>query len=145
MLYPIDRLPLCGLTQEELVLLQCGYIWLQTYSTTEAMPQCTSASYSELWFILSYMQQIMSVMKSLPMSFDHFKQAHEARYNEAILFYTNNNSHDVTILTGLPANRVPRYIEVLHSKYEIIKGKVCTGADGLSASMRHLRVAETMS
>ncbi len=98
MLYPLDRLPIVPvlaepessktrttLTADERDEIQCVYLWLQAYSTAEAVPPPSpQPTYAELWFMLKYFRQIQLLVGSLPPWCDHIVTAHAARYLVAV-------------------------------------------------------------
>ena len=96
-LYPFATLPDMGLqlshgtdtharklSEDEIATLQSIYVWLCTYSSSELVPSTTTPSYSELYFVLKYFNQIQLLLRSLPNSFDHIKAEHKARFDAEI-------------------------------------------------------------
>ena len=66
-----------ALSEDEKTLLQCAYIWVHSYSEA---PPSTTASYSELWFMLQYLQQLQCLISSLVDYFSPRVDAHRANY-----------------------------------------------------------------
>ena len=91
MLYPIEKLP-TTFTVEDVRKLQCAFLWLQTYNHEERIPQSTTPSYSELFFMLKYFQQIQILVNSLPSCYDHITVEHAKRYNAAVSRELENES-----------------------------------------------------
>ena len=86
-LYPMEKLQTLGqqsLSDEDKALLQCAYIWVQTYNTGGPAPPSATASYSELWFILQFLGQLQIVCKDLCHMMPDFVENHKARYNASV-------------------------------------------------------------
>ena len=82
-LYPLAKLPTFGqerLTEEDKTMLQCAYIWLQTYDSRGESPPSATASYSELWFMLQYMMQLQILYKDIYHMMPFFVEEHRKRY-----------------------------------------------------------------
>lgn len=85
MLYPLDSLPTLMLTANQREEVQCAYLWLQTYSTTEALPPPSpQPTHAELWYMLKYFHQIQILVNTLPSNFQFIVDAHAARYSAAV-------------------------------------------------------------
>ena len=82
--YQLEQLPQCSqpLSADEKSILQCAFVWLQTHDTAVLLPLSHTASYSELWYLLQYLQQIQMLIRNLcRMRFNAFVDAHKARYD----------------------------------------------------------------
>lgn len=82
-LYPLAKLPLFeqqSLADDDRTLLQCVYIWLQTY---HAAPPPAGASYSELWYMLQYMMQLQINYRDVAALMPAFVSGHRERYAAA--------------------------------------------------------------
>jgi hypothetical protein len=84
MLYPIEELQTDFFASEDVQRIQCAFIWLQTFRPEEIIPKSSTPSYSELWFMLKYFQQIQILVNSLPSCYDHMVNEHAMRYNDAV-------------------------------------------------------------
>jgi hypothetical protein len=85
-LYPLAKLPTLGhgsLSADERTRLQCAYIWVQTHGTCGPAPPSATASYSELWFMLQYLEQLQILCKSLLTMMPDYVDAHKSRYAAA--------------------------------------------------------------
>ena len=81
-LYPLAKLPHGGLTDNEKTLVQCAYLWVNTFSTEETPPSAT-ASYSELWHMLQHLRQVQMVIRNDGMHMKTFVENHRSRYAAA--------------------------------------------------------------
>jgi hypothetical protein len=84
-LYPLAKLPTLASGQERLTaddrtLLQCAYIWVQTYGTCGPSPPSATASYSELWFMLQYLEQLQILCVNLCHMMPDYVEHHRIRY-----------------------------------------------------------------
>jgi hypothetical protein len=78
---PLDQLPLGA---DEKSILQCAFVWLQTHDTGVSLPLSRAASYSELWYMLQYLEQIQMLIRNLcRLQFNAFVDEHKARYEAA--------------------------------------------------------------
>ncbi len=85
-LYPLAKLPTFeqqSLTDDDRTLLQCAYIWLQTYDRGGLAPPSAAASYSELWFMLQYMMQLQILYRDLCRIMPAYVEEHRERYAAA--------------------------------------------------------------
>ena len=107
-LYPLAKLPTFGqerLTEEDKTMLQCAYIWLQTYDSSG--PSSATASYAELWFMLQYMMQLQILYRDVCRMMPGFVEEHRKRYVAA-------------------AGTLPHSFEsVLHHNFWSIRAAVC--------------------
>jgi hypothetical protein len=67
--------------------IQAAYVWIQNYSESEKVPHTSTPSYAELWYMLKYCMQIQMLLRSLPASFDHIKEAHKSRFDAEMAAY----------------------------------------------------------
>jgi hypothetical protein len=99
--YPTEKLPSLGfgqhiphntsrvgarpLSQDEKALLQCAYVWVQTYNTET--PPSHTPSYAELWYLLQYLQQLQIFVHCIFHAAGHRPPPpvaeHNRRYNAA--------------------------------------------------------------
>jgi hypothetical protein len=101
MLYPLEHLrvfvddddQVWGLTPEDRHAIQCAHLWLRAYTCpAEAHPPPSPRpTYTDLWYMLKYFQQIQILVNTLPSNFDHILDAHAQRY--AALLATHYSSH----------------------------------------------------
>jgi hypothetical protein len=96
MLYPLEHLPITvdddgipqTITASDRCAIQCAHLWLRTYSVAEPHPPPSPLpSYTELWYMLKYFQQIQILVNSLSSNYDFIIDAHAARYAELLGTY----------------------------------------------------------
>jgi hypothetical protein len=124
-MYPMNALPSLGfgqhiphntcfsarpLSQEEKTLLQCAYIWVRSYSAD--CPPSLTASHSELWYMLQYLQQLQIFTRYLTPHFAPFVDNHNHRYN-----------HAAGVL-----QREYSFIDILHYDFTQLKTLLCSCA-----------------
>ncbi len=119
--YPTEKLPSLGfgqhiphnmsrvgarpLSQDEKTLLQCAYVWVQTYNT-DAPPSHTP-SYAKLWYLLQYLQQLQNFVHCISPQFTPPVAEHNRRYDAAAGMLQREYSfsdilyHDFTPLKAL--------------------------------------------
>ena len=94
--YPTEALPSLGfgqhiphntcfsarpLSQDEKALLQCAYVWVHTYDANT--PPSLTPSYTELWYMLQYLQQLQIFVHCISTQFTQPVDDHSRRYDEA--------------------------------------------------------------
>ena len=162
-LYPLDSLPCLGLprispsfqtdartlSQEELVLLQSAYVWMQTHNKAIALPQSVQGSYSELYFMLQCFEQTQILVRSSRHMFSDFVDAHRALYEqqqrgvfsqERLLDFDVLLHQDVYVLKAVIRNCAGFYYDLHHLSR--LQGPAQGAA--LSADLGHAVAMEAM-
>lgn len=100
-LYPFDTMPdlkfpsvepdshinARDLSQEELVLLQSAYVWLQTHNPAITMAPPLQGSYSELYYMLYGFELTQNIVRTFPSWWTCYVDAHKERYEQASRLY----------------------------------------------------------
>ena len=108
---PVSCIDARDLSQEELVLLQSAYVWLQTHNPAITMAPPLQGSFSELYYILYGFELTQNIVRTFPSWWTCYVDAHKERYKQASRLY-----------------EFASFNEVLQYDFAVLKAVICNCA-----------------